>query len=121
MMNNTPSYRPLTEAIERNSLDSVRVELASPTVSARPIGTSRASLAVGIVDSLLVRTAKDSLRHHHGLHLMLAQEQGDFGEGRLIRPYVASSGKPSTQLGRLGLRRWNDADAAFVARRLSGP
>src|SRR5438132_12970178 len=57
------------------------------------------------VDSLLVGTAKDSLRHRHRLHLVLAQERGYLGEDRLVRPHVAGFGKPSTQLRRLGLRR----------------
>ena len=81
------------------------------TVATGPVRALRASLALGIVDPLLVRAPHHSFGHRNRAHLMASKKQGNLLECCRIVPDVAALGEPPPQRDRFGVRCNDDGDS----------
>ena len=100
--------------------ESVRLDHAGPAVSSCPIGAIRAILAFWIIDSFLIGTANNAIRHRHRMHLVFAQERDDLGKDCPVHSQIAGFRKPSMQLCRRGLWGLHDADCDLGGAALVG-
>ena len=62
----------------------------------------RARLSFGVIDSLFMRAANDSIRHHDRFGPVIPDELSDLTSNGRIGPNVTLFDKPTFQVGRLG-------------------
>jgi hypothetical protein len=85
-------------------------DFARPAIAVRPKRALRTDLAVGIVDSFLVRTADDAVGHDDGLGTVLADEaKNRFSDG-WVSSHIEIVGEPTFERVGFGVLRGNDAD-----------
>lgn len=89
--------------------------LAGPTVAVSPIGASRTSLTVGIVDTFFVRTTDNAVSHYDGFHAMSFDEPQDLAADGRIGSHITVLRKPTLHDARFGSLSGNDAHGDFCS------
>jgi len=88
--------------------------VASPAVEARPEGALRAGLSLGVIDTLLMWAAYDSIRHDDRYGAMIPHEPEDVATNDRICPNVALLGEPTFPGDRLGVLRGHNPNCNFA-------
>ena len=88
--------------------------VAGPAVVVRPERALRADLSFGVIDTLLMWAAYDSIRHDDRYGAMIPHEPEDVATNDRICPNVALLGEPTFQGDRLGVLRGHNTNRNFA-------
>jgi hypothetical protein len=88
--------------------------VAAKAVAVRPERALRANQSFGVIDTLLIWAAYDSIRHDDRYGAMIPHEPEDVATNDRICPNVVLLGEPTFQGDRLGVLRGHNTNCNFA-------